>query len=248
MDPVKDPDFGTKKKLLEDPGSCLNKSTERELVFLLAERDPVAAETIDFWANRRVARGIDAPDDEKIKTAAAVAEMMDASPVRIGDKGKVVSLPVRNVSTGTGSREFSEYIEITERDVVRHGYSAAVEYAASLAASRAMSRILFESMSAGFVLQHTYSVRITFHDSEGGKADRPSQTIPKGGTARLTSYTIIQAKPAVYIDESGRPQNYPRPQAPELKLAEVMTADEVKAACKVDGDSPIKPHGNGRSA
>lgn len=56
------------KKLdeLASPNSCLNKAKDTEWLFVLLERDPCAADTVRYWAEQRVRRGINKVTDQKI--------------------------------------------------------------------------------------------------------------------------------------------------------------------------------------
>lgn len=47
---------------------------EYELTFILLGRDPVASETIRFWADRRVSRGLNSWEDPKIQEALRLAD------------------------------------------------------------------------------------------------------------------------------------------------------------------------------
>lgn len=62
---------------LSDPKSCLNKAKHDELVFVLLERDPVAAELIWEWAKRRIAKGLNIAGDSQIQEALDIAIAME---------------------------------------------------------------------------------------------------------------------------------------------------------------------------
>lgn len=63
-----------KLKELNDPASCLNKAGDDELIFVLLERDPAAADTVKFWAQRRIDLGINTKEDDKIQEALTWAD------------------------------------------------------------------------------------------------------------------------------------------------------------------------------
>ena len=54
---------------LSDPNSCLNKAKDDELLFVLLERDAAAADTVEFWCNRRIKLGKNTENDMQIKEA-----------------------------------------------------------------------------------------------------------------------------------------------------------------------------------
>jgi hypothetical protein len=64
---------------LEDPGSCLNKARENELLFVLLGRDRCAPETIRFWASMRIASRKNQPGDRQIEEALKCADAMETS-------------------------------------------------------------------------------------------------------------------------------------------------------------------------
>lgn len=62
---------------LHDGNSCFNKALPNEMVFALLARDPVAAAVVRFWADERVRKGLNKPDDEQITDALDCADYMD---------------------------------------------------------------------------------------------------------------------------------------------------------------------------
>jgi hypothetical protein len=54
---------------LNNPGSCLSKAKDEELIFVLLERDPCIVATIAAWINARIESGVNSADDPKIKEA-----------------------------------------------------------------------------------------------------------------------------------------------------------------------------------
>jgi hypothetical protein len=51
----------TKRELLDDPNSCLNRSQDDEPVFLLCARDEIAPSAVRDWAERAEMRGVNSP-------------------------------------------------------------------------------------------------------------------------------------------------------------------------------------------
>ena len=62
-----------------NPDSCWNKTQDRELVFILCERDPLAHLVVAYWA--QLAAGDILQPPEKIAEVVAVAEKMAKSPM-----------------------------------------------------------------------------------------------------------------------------------------------------------------------
>jgi hypothetical protein len=60
-----------------DPFSCFNRAREDEMVFVLLGRDVAAAPAIRAWANARIERGKNKPEDHQIKEALACADIME---------------------------------------------------------------------------------------------------------------------------------------------------------------------------
>jgi hypothetical protein len=63
---------------LSTPTSCLNRARSDELVFVLLGRDICAAETIRYWAMKRVLLRKNSEHDSQIVEAIALADQMDA--------------------------------------------------------------------------------------------------------------------------------------------------------------------------
>jgi hypothetical protein len=63
-----------KSRELSEPTSCINKSQDDEMVFVLCARDPLAADLVRIWANQREVRG---GKPEKVAEARAAADAMD---------------------------------------------------------------------------------------------------------------------------------------------------------------------------
>jgi hypothetical protein len=59
------------------PGSCLNKASTKEPIFVLRARDPAAPGAIRAWATMRVILGINKSNDEKIVEAYELAKLME---------------------------------------------------------------------------------------------------------------------------------------------------------------------------
>lgn len=66
-----------KRDELADPKSCLNRAQDDEPIFVLLGRDPAAAETIRYWARRRVELGQNQWSDPKIVEAIEAAANME---------------------------------------------------------------------------------------------------------------------------------------------------------------------------
>ena len=64
----------TRMDELTDPTSCINKAENDEPVFVLRAKDPLAAATVDHWAN--LATGTGVHEDWKIKDARELAKEM----------------------------------------------------------------------------------------------------------------------------------------------------------------------------
>jgi hypothetical protein len=58
--------------------SCLNKALPEEMIFVLREKDDEAAETIRYWAFRRVMSRKNKWDDPKIIEALQQADYIDS--------------------------------------------------------------------------------------------------------------------------------------------------------------------------
>ena len=58
--------------------SCWNKANPREMTFVLLGRDLAAADTIEFWCQRRVELGLNKADDDQIRDAMATVILMRA--------------------------------------------------------------------------------------------------------------------------------------------------------------------------
>lgn len=54
-------------------GSCWNKASRNEMVFVLLGRDLATADTIEFWCQRRIELGLNTADDDQIRDARAAA-------------------------------------------------------------------------------------------------------------------------------------------------------------------------------
>jgi hypothetical protein len=57
---------------IRNPDSCFNKAYNEELIFVLLERDPAAAVTIEAWITARITLGKNSADDAQIKEARAM--------------------------------------------------------------------------------------------------------------------------------------------------------------------------------
>lgn len=66
-----------KRDELSDPNSCLNKARDDERLFVLLARDEDAPETIRFWIAKRIKRGKNKPDDQKMIEAEECARLME---------------------------------------------------------------------------------------------------------------------------------------------------------------------------
>ena len=58
------------------PDSCLNKAFDNEIIFVLLQRDRAAADTVRYWAKRRIELCLNSPDDPKIVEALLAADRM----------------------------------------------------------------------------------------------------------------------------------------------------------------------------
>jgi hypothetical protein len=63
-----------KSKEISDPSSCLNRSEDDEMVFVLCARDPVAPDLVRIWANCRDGNG---GKPEKVQEARECADAME---------------------------------------------------------------------------------------------------------------------------------------------------------------------------
>lgn len=68
----------TKRELIDDQNSCLNRAEEDEPVFVLLGRDTAAARAILDWVNERVSLGLNKIGDTKMDNAIEVARQMRA--------------------------------------------------------------------------------------------------------------------------------------------------------------------------
>jgi hypothetical protein len=55
-----------KRDELTNPNSCMNRARDDEWTFVLLGRDVAAADTVEYWVNRRVALGKNGPSDPQI--------------------------------------------------------------------------------------------------------------------------------------------------------------------------------------
>lgn len=62
---------------LSDPSSCLNRSRDNEMLFVLCGRDAAAPATIRFWAAKRIELGKNEPNDPQIIEALNAADLID---------------------------------------------------------------------------------------------------------------------------------------------------------------------------
>ena len=60
-----------------DPQSCLNRSQNNEMLFILRGHDVCAPETIRDWCARRILRGKNKLEDQQIQEALANARIME---------------------------------------------------------------------------------------------------------------------------------------------------------------------------
>lgn len=67
----------TKRDELLDHDSCFNKAEYHEMLFILLARDDAAPETIRFWINERIKRGLNKEGDQKLVNAEACASAME---------------------------------------------------------------------------------------------------------------------------------------------------------------------------
>ena len=68
------------------PQSCWNKAKESEILFVLLERDEAMAETIRFWAAKRIEKGLNADGDPQIVEALVTANLLEGKPTFEGIK------------------------------------------------------------------------------------------------------------------------------------------------------------------
>lgn len=66
-----------KHQEVSDPGSCLSKAGENEMLFVLLGRDAAAPATIRAWIAERIRTGKNQPDDPKILEAERCAQTME---------------------------------------------------------------------------------------------------------------------------------------------------------------------------
>ncbi len=64
---------------LTDPGSCLNKATDNEWLFVVLGRDVAAPATVRYWAVERIRRQQNLPTDAQIVEALAWADRVEAA-------------------------------------------------------------------------------------------------------------------------------------------------------------------------
>lgn len=65
----------TKKQLIDDPNSCLNKAADDEPVFLIRAKDMIGGMSVRYWAH--LAQDTKAHEPAKIAQARHVASEMD---------------------------------------------------------------------------------------------------------------------------------------------------------------------------
>jgi len=58
--------------------SCLNSAHDNEPLFILRGKDPAAPAAIRAWTEERIALGINTRSDDKMVSAATVAQEMEA--------------------------------------------------------------------------------------------------------------------------------------------------------------------------
>jgi len=61
---------------LSESTSCLSKAEAHERLFVLLGRDVAAADTIEYWAQRRIELKKNQPDDPQIVEALTTAKLM----------------------------------------------------------------------------------------------------------------------------------------------------------------------------
>lgn len=66
-----------KSEEIRDPRSCLNRATDNEPIFVLLARDQAAADTVRWWAAKRLEMGLNRPDDPQIREAFDLADRME---------------------------------------------------------------------------------------------------------------------------------------------------------------------------
>lgn len=57
---------------------CMSNAFDDEMTFVLLARDAAAPDTIRAWANARIVRGLNRPEDDQIVEALQCADRMDA--------------------------------------------------------------------------------------------------------------------------------------------------------------------------
>ncbi len=62
-----------KRDELALPGTCLNKASPGEMLFVLLGRDPAAPAAIRAWVQERIRLGKNKPDDTQLLEAAVAA-------------------------------------------------------------------------------------------------------------------------------------------------------------------------------
>ena len=58
-----------KSEELARSDSCLNKAKDDEMLFVLLGRDAAAADTVEFWCDKRIELGLNHWSDEQIMEA-----------------------------------------------------------------------------------------------------------------------------------------------------------------------------------
>jgi len=58
-----------KRDELADPSSCLNRSADDEMLFVICGRDPAAIDTVRHWIEQRIRLGKNVRGDRKIAEA-----------------------------------------------------------------------------------------------------------------------------------------------------------------------------------
>jgi hypothetical protein len=67
-----------KSRELNDPGSCLNRARDNEIIFVLLARDAAAPAAIRAWAGERMRLGKNRLSDPQILEALSCADAMEA--------------------------------------------------------------------------------------------------------------------------------------------------------------------------
>ncbi len=75
-----------KRDEIADPNSCLNKARDNEIIFVLLERDDAYADTVEYWAKRRVELGKNKPSDGQVTEARASAILVRRRKEEADDK------------------------------------------------------------------------------------------------------------------------------------------------------------------